>query len=748
MEQETFDVLTQERAISESMECDTTSDDRAVLSNTIFDKIVSAIHDWRVQLVEDWDYFLGAQTTQKQDDINTKRKQRSYNVDVIYQAVEQAIAMLTSNRPRFSCTGTEDSDTRIAGVYAAIMQFIWQLSNATQKLKQIIKDYYVGSVGWAHVYWNPYALNGKGEICIDTIDPRRVAVDTNAKDFFWADAGHMFIETYLTSEMMQVQYNMTLEEVHQFETCQRTDDVSGLISEINSGSGNLVSNQVPLYRRLDRYSRVKSMMIVLEKTDERFEMIIDLRQFEQKTKSMTCISARSAGVTNYFVAPRNVSNIAKLLSQYGEVFHEVQVEDPNNPGQYQKPNPLMSGIENQVEYPPGTTPVPNSTTYLQLHTMYELIMKGEVKPSRRLLDRIKHVASIGNKVLFENILPTQHHVLIPLINNFDRTVLPVGDVRRVKREQEFINSVRQLIVTHAAETVNFKIGYPEGRYNEAKLNEIWSDKTKRFLPYDAEMNSSGLQVIGPAPLPNNLYLLEQQARKNIQERLGIFNMQAGDPTDAPNTYKGTVALDEYGQRRIKSKKDDIEAFLNQIGKVVVDFVQYYYTDTRVINIVSPNDKPITITLRNDSRMDNLYEGNEFRINDVMVGQYDLIVVSGSTLPSNRFAMAEMYKEWYQIGLLDQETTLRKSEIPEVDTIMERVGQMNQLKAMLAQAQEQIKKLSGDQQTMERELMHTKRDKDMTIFQKNLENEEVKAAAARMIYENTLKLMRKSHVGTN
>ena len=747
METTTLDVMTQQRAEPIlTQRIDTKPDPEAVFSQEKYQELKSTSQTWRDEMLEDNDFFLGAQTSIKQNELNKKRKQKSFNVDVIFQAVEQAVALLTSNRPRFSCTGTEDSDTRIAGVIAAIMQFIWHLNHATQKLKQIIKEYYVGSVGWAHVYWNPYLLNGKGDIAIDTIDAKRVYVDSNAKDFFWQDAGHMIVETDLTSEMMQITYNMTLEELQQFETSSQTIESSTRVSEFNSGSANLNASPVPIYKRLDRYSRVKEMMFILGKEDERFEMIIDPRQFEQRVRNMTCIVSSTARATNYFVAPRNVSNIAKLLSMYGETFHEVQMEDPANPGQMK--TELMSGIENQVDYPPGVTPVPNSTTYLKLITMYDAIMKGQVKVSKRLLDRIKHVASIGNKVLFQNIIPTSHHVLIPLINNFDRTIYPVGDVRRVKREQEFINSLRQIEVVHAGKIANFKIAYPEGRYKEEDLVAKFNDPTKPFLPYDAEMQSAGLQVVAPPPLPNQFYLLEQQARKNIQERLGIFNMQAGDPTDAPSTYKGTVALDEYAQRRIKSKKDDVEEFLNQIGKVVVDFIQYYYTDSRVINIVSPNDKPMTITLRNDSRLDNLYENNEFRINDITVGQFDLVVVSGSTLPSNRWAQLEVYTELYKLGLLDQETTLQKTEVANVEQVMERIGIINQLKSMLAQAQEQIKKLSGDQQTMERELMHAKRDKDMTIFQKNLESEEVKAAAARMIYENTLKMMKKAHVGNS
>ena len=47
--------------------------------------------------------------------------------------------------------------------------------------------------------------------------------------------------------------------------------------------------------------------------------------------------------------------------------------------------------------------------------------------------------------------------------------------------------------------------------------------------------------------------------------LGIHPLQHGDPSAAPTTYKGTVAIDEYAQRRIKSKLDDIDEALNRIS---------------------------------------------------------------------------------------------------------------------------------------------------------------------------------------
>jgi len=740
VENTTFDIFSQQRAEAVfGAPADTTPDDPARLSNELFTNFKGHSKDWRDQVVEDNDFYEGAQTSQKNNEVNKERRQKSFNADVIYQAVEQAIALLTSNRPRFTSTGTEDSDTKISNIFAYLIQNVWKHTFGNVKIKQTIRDYYVGSIGWMWLYWNPTACYGKGEFEIDSLDPRRVYVDPGARDFFFKDAAHIIVETYLTSEAMQKQYNLSLEELAQFEKIPEDQLSSTRVSEYGAGSGSFIPNTtLDVYRRLDRFSRVKEKVYRLEKNDERFEQLVDVPYAMKLFKNTTCIASRRGEITTYFVHPRNVSSVMRLFQQYGEVFHQVV--------DAQGQESLMRGVEGQAQYPEGVQPIPGSTTYLQLLPLLELIKAGIVKAESIFADRIQHTASIGNKTLFQKVLPTEHHPVIPLINNFSRTPYPVGDVRRVKRSQEFINSIRQIVVTHAAKVANVKIGYPIGRYDETKLNEDWANPLKVFIGYDAELSSSGLQVLAPPPLSNFIFTLEAQERKNIEERLGIFAMMQGSPSDAPATYKGTVALDEYGQRRIKSKKDDIEEFLNQIGKVFVSLVPYYYDDTRVINIVSPNDRPMTVTLTNDSKYSNIYNENEYRIQDITVGKYDLQVVSGSTLPSNRWMLLGEYREMYREGLVDQQAVLKKAEFPDSEEIIERMDMIKNLSMQLQQAQETIKGLQGDMQTREREVFHAKQDAEVSKMKANIKGEEVKALAARMIYENSLKILKGQYNG--
>jgi len=266
----TFDVITQREAQPTTGPVRTDPDPEAEFSIRVRDESKTRSDTWRDQLVEDWDFFLGAQIAKSKKKGQDKKRQKTYGIDVIFQAVEQAIALLTSNRPRFSATGTEDSDVRIAHVYSTIMQFLWYTNGATQKLKQVIRDYYVGSVGWFLVYWNPFAANGKGDIAIDTIDPKRVYVD-EAKDFFWDDACHMVIETFLTQEALQRTYGFPQWYIDSLETTELDLKTTTRESEMASGSAQLAqsSGQKKHFLRLDRFSKVLETVWVLEKEDER-----------------------------------------------------------------------------------------------------------------------------------------------------------------------------------------------------------------------------------------------------------------------------------------------------------------------------------------------------------------------------------------------------------------------------------------------------------------------------------------------
>jgi hypothetical protein len=131
--------------------------------------------------------------------------------------------------------------------------------------------------------------------------------------------------------------------------------------------------------------------------------------------------------------------------------------------------------------------------------------------------------------------------------------------------------------------------------------------------------------------------------------------------------------------------------------------------------------------------------NEFgtvveKVNDVSVGQYDVQVVSGSILPTNRYALLEYYMQLYQMGIIDQVEILKKTDVADADGVMERVGIIRNLQGQLAQAQEEIKRLQGDLQTSDREAIQARKRVEVEKFGSQLDKLKNKAEAATIINE--------------
>ena len=212
-------------------------------------------------------------------------------------------------------------------------------------------------------------------------------------------------------------------------------------------------------------------------------------------------------------------------------------------------------------------------------------------------------------------------------------------------------------------------------------------------------------------------------------------MMQGDVGSSPQTFKGTIALDEYGQRRIKSKRDDIEQCINQLAKVVVGLIQYVYTDEKVFRLMQPNNRPLEIEINHP-----LYDdvGNLMgKVNDITIGKYDVIVLSGSTLPSNRWARFEYYMQLYQSGLIDQIEVLKQTDVADMEGVLERAGQMQQMQAQVQQQTEEIKNLKGDLQTAQRESLHDRKRVEVKEFEKKLAKAEAKVEMAQQLYKTRL-----------
>jgi len=696
------------------------------LTQDLFSNYSSARSDWAKQASEDAEFRAGKQWSDKQVKSLRARAQEPLVVNVIHPAVEQAKAMLTANAPKFQSTGRDNSDTEVGRVFSDLMAWVWDISNGNTELKQAIDDYYVKGMGVMVAYIHPEADFGKGEVFIKSVDPLSVYFDADSQDPFCRDASNIIIAKRMTEKEL-------IEIYPEFEdNIKESTQTSHINEESENRFGLMKEDVLPKSRKqgmldidferelevFERYTKVKIPYYRVFDPLSNDEKLLTDPQYAEYREEPAVILTVSGGEQQVFTDQMNVSKFMAIHDEIGKVYH---LELDPMTGQ---PTPV-AGRENENS-------IPNSYTAIDPIVKGELIDNEKIMVNKVMVTNIKQCISVGDEYLYSVVLPIEDYPVVPIMNNHHRNPYPISDVRTVRGLQEYINKLRSLIVAHASSSTNVKLLIPRGSMNKKQLEEEWGRAGTAVIEFDPELGQP--IVAGPVPLPNELYKNEADAKADIERILGIYTFMQGDVGSAPQTFKGTVALDEYGQRRIKSKKDDIEYSVNQLARAVVGLMQYVYTSEKVIRLMQPNNKPKEVRI-NQNIYDEISGHLMEKLNDISVGKYDIIIVSGSTLPSNRWARFEYYMQLYQSGLIDQIEVLKQTDVADMEGVLERAGQMQKLMQQVQQQEEQIKKLEGDLQTAQRESIHDRKRVEVKEFEKKLAKAEAKAEMATQLYKS-------------
>ena len=81
-------------------------------------------------------------------------------------------------------------------------------------------------------------------------------------------------------------------------------------------------------------------------------------------------------------------------------------------------------------------------------------------------------------------------------------------------------------------------------------------------------------------------------------------------------------------------------------------------------------------------------------------------------------------EAYQAGLIDRVEALKKTEIFDKEGVLQRTDEVAKLQGMLGQAQEQLKKVSGDLQTAHRESISSRKRTEVEKFKTRIKEQEL------------------------
>lgn len=616
------------------------TDSRAKEIQDIYRKWSDGRADWDTNAREDVDFYLGNHWTKEETDALSSMNQADVVADRLYSAIEQFKAIVTSKPPKFRTYAREDSDVQLSTVWNYLLEYIWDISDGNEVFKQVVHDYATTGLGYFYAYLDPEADYGRGEIKFTWVDPFRVYVSPNSRHRYFDDSEGMVLSTVYSKRQLLNQYP-------DLSIIPEGDYDKPLIDYIDKG---------------------------LQWKDE---------DYPSTSQDNTVANAFTPDVIKDGQWGETAKDKYRVLSYYEKIkvpyFRLIDKRDPRVPEQIIEYDKFQQLLDNNVE----------------LETAIEV---GDVEYIEVTQTRIKETVAVGQIILYTRVLNTDVFPIVPVPNIWTNTPYPMSDVRKGKAMQRFLNKMHSLLTAHAQSSAGLKLLIPQGAVQDIEqLERDWANPNAT-IEYDASFGEPHFP--SPQPISQSILHLPQQAERYIDLNMGIYEMQHGSAQDAPRTASATMQLEDFGQRRSKSKLRDIEGSLKRLGRVIYNMAKKHYDFKKTFAIVNPNNNQTEYTINKP-----LYDDKTGAImdmaNNLSVGQYDIRIVGNSTMPSNKWAEWQIYLEAFQLGLIDREEALKKTEIFDKEGVLRRTDMVQQMQSQLAQAESQIKELSGDLQTARR-----------------------------------------------
>jgi len=327
---------------------------------------------------------------------------------------------------------------------------------------------------------------------------------------------------------------------------------------------------------------------------------------------------------------------------------------------------------------------------------------------------IRKTVVVGTEVIYDEIEDYHYIPIIPDYYLHTGNVKPVSLVRFMKGIQDEINKRRQILIAHAQVTTTPRVFYWQNSVvDEEEFESKWAvpGVVIKLRPGAAKPETSS-----PSPLPGELYKLETEAKYDIEYLTGVFSVQQGSPVGAPETFRGIATLIDQATQRQNLVMKRTESALRRLFLVLIDFVQAYWREEKILRIVGDADTKLIQLNAVDS------ETGE-KINDVSKGKYDVVVVPGSTLPTNQQYEYELYKELYMLGVIDADELRKKAPIEDKEGVQMRLNIIKQLKDYISLLEQQIQDLSGKTKNLEAQLMASMRAREIEKFRTKLKEME-------------------------
>lgn len=338
---------------------------------------------------------------------------------------------------------------------------------------------------------------------------------------------------------------------------------------------------------------------------------------------------------------------------------------------------VLTTQEHFVAYETGDTrPIPEDFDRNRIAMFVERFGFGVIK---KRVPRIKWQVTADDVVLHDKWSPYKHFTIIPYFPYF-RHGHTVGLVENLIGPQELLNKVSSQELHVINTTANSGYVVKKNVLANMSLSELEErgSETGLVIEVNGDPNTDIVKV-KPNQVPTGLDRVSYKAEESIKSISGISDSQMGQDR-ADVAAKAIQAKRQAGSTNLAKPLDSLTRTDWLLARNVLDLIQTYYTEERVLNIT--HDK---ITGESEQFTINQMTPEGTVVNDLTLGEFDVVI---SSVP---------VRETLEDSQFDQAVALKELGIAIPDNVLIENSRLNNKAAILKQIAEQANSPAAQEQ---------------------------------------------------
>ena len=549
--------------------------------------------DWIEEVLMDEKFVTGEQWTEAERKELQAKKMPDYVTNLVFPAIQSALSHIMANSPSFLFTHpTPDKDVTHLN---EVLSHIFRKSQFNIVGKKSLFSTLAKSMGAVYIYEDPLANDGLGEIKIDYANIRDIYIPKHCKKWNLSDASHVYYSWLVSKETIAKQYNLA------------DDELDDIVTGYDEGYMDDVELRPSSRANTDKDNAARTI-----REDSKKEYVRKIVRFKKITIDTRTILNKYTGERHKFERKEGDKDDWGQTEEIQTIFKTAM---------YQFPGKKVEDIFIAKE---GNT------------------------------NKIEVTVTAGMGMMLDRfVLDTKYYPIVPIYYWDTDSPFPYSFVHFIEQQQKIVNLADSAVLYNAQAGSFPRMMGPKGyKGNDEQSKKEFEENSclpNAAFEYETDpaLVSGGVPtLIPPMPISNAFMNIKQDAANSIQFISGEFGLRQGDPSDAPNTFRGMATLLEHSKDRTKEFGDSIDNWFERIGQVVYDLAKAVYTYPMTIQIPENNGESFKTMVVNKVRIEG---GEDVIDNGVFNSTAEIAVKPGSYSPVYKYVILSILETMMQQG---------------------------------------------------------------------------------------------------